>query len=55
MIDHRPDRCKGGNLEIESDLFAAKGPIIEEVNHFLIPNLCINILRGRKRQVKKYN
>ena len=40
-IGHRPARCKGGIFEIESDLFAAKGPtssIIEEVNHFLIPD-----------------
>jgi hypothetical protein len=37
MIGHRPARCKGGIFEIDSDLFAAKGPtswIIEEVNHF---------------------
>lgn len=58
MIDHRPGRSKGGNLEVEFDLFAAMEPtswIIEEVNHFLIPNLCINILGCRKRQIEKYN
>jgi hypothetical protein len=26
MIDHKPGRPKGGNLEVESDLLAAKGP-----------------------------